>query len=356
MKKFLRVILTTSNLILLVFYLLTFVRQDKFPFLNISSVILPYLAIIAFFLSLFYIFDSTKWKWLALASCLFSLMIIFNYYKIQTTKSTPSRAALKLLSYNVSFFSVPTVFKDPYYKPELNQHVFQIRDKIDSLKPDIITLQEFFNDKQSDFYNTIKRYQENGYHYYLKSSPRHHNGTDRGIVTFSKFPIVNAGIICNSTNTYNGAIFTDIKTSETDTIKVINVHLTSMAFYAGKRDLLQLSKFFYHSYSEASKERGNQLEAIEDAIEESPYPVILAGDFNETSSSFIYRAINETLMNSFETNGSGFGFTFHSKIQAIAFRIDHLFYSDDFDCNSFNTLSKWDLSEHKPIEAIFSIK
>lgn len=356
MKKFLRITLSISVLCLSINYLLTFIKPESLPFINISSVVIPYLAIFAVLVSLLHIFDNIYWRLFALITGLSTLLIISDYYEIFADNSEATETDINLLSYNVSFFSVPTVFKAPYYKAELNQRVFKIRDKITELNPDIITLQEFFNDEKSEFYNNIKRYQENGYQYYLKSSPRHHNGTDRGIVTFSKYPIVNAGIVCNSTNTYNGAIFTDIKVSDEDTIKVINVHLTSMAFYGGKRTPFQLLKFFYHSYSEASKERANQIESIDQAIAASNYPVIVVGDFNETPNSFIYRKMKSKLNNSFETNGSGFGYTFYTKLKPLAFRIDHLFYGDDFECQSFNTLSGWNLSEHKPIQTSLNLK
>ena len=346
-----KVLFILFTIAMVIIYILSYVNPHSLPFINFSSVLLPYLSIFTLSISFISLLALKKNRSVAILSILLALFILKSHINFGFGSGAETTDDIQLLSYNVSFFSVPTVFKEVYYQRENNQTVFSILERVDSLNPDIISFQEFFNDKKSPFYNVVQQLESKGYHSYLKSSPRHHNGTDRGIITFSKFPIVDKGVICESKNTYNGAIYTDLKINTKDTIRLINAHLTSMAFYSKSSNPLQLMKQFYYAYSTATRERISQLQEIQEMIDSSPHPIVLTGDLNETPDSYLYKQLESSLENAYETTGKGISPTYSSKIPGLAFRIDHIFYDEAILNTSFETYKDWKLSEHNAIKA-----
>lgn len=90
-------------------------------------------------------------------------------------------------------------------------------------------------------------------------------------------------------------------------------------------------------------------------------PVIVAGDFNATVLNYPYKKINQHLENAFENAGSGFGFTFPSAARRMGtfapfMRIDHIFYSSQFDVHQSYVVEQSGDSDHFPVVAMLSLK
>lgn len=184
--------------------------------------------------------------------------------------------SFRVLSYNTSFFRAGRVFSKEYFSPEYNLRALQIRDWIRGQESDIICLQEFFDDENSEIFNNIQFIEENGrYSHYFMNKPLHDNGTRRGIITFSRFPIVNQKVIFLSENRYNGAMYTDLAVYS-DTIRVINVHLAST-------NLLERKSIqgILRSLKKSIQSKDQQSDMIIREIQSSPYKVIVCGDFNQ---------------------------------------------------------------------------
>ncbi|MGJ3234261.1 endonuclease/exonuclease/phosphatase family protein [Marivirga sp.] len=346
-------------LLLLLFILLfisSFINPYNIPIGNLSSVFLPFVAIFILFYFLILIIINYSKKWLYIAGISIASFALNKSYFLNFESSKIEQENIKILSYNVSFFSVKKVFKKDYFDSSKNKEVQLIRQFAHKESPDVMCLQEFFNDENSTIYNSIERFEKLGYHYFLKSKPRHDNGLNRGLITFSKYPIINSDIIAESNREYNGAILTDLKISEKDTIRLINVHLTSMELNKGSKSWIEFIKPFYSAYTTATVERINQLEDIMSYIKNCPYKVILVGDFNETQYSYLYKSIKSLMNNSFEEKGNGLGITFPFKIPGVGVRIDHMFYTPAIEIIDFNTLTDLEHSEHKPIIGTFKIK
>ena len=60
------------------------------------------------------------------------------------------------------------------------------------------------------------------------------------------------------------------------------------------------------------------------SYQQSPYPVIVAGDFNDTPVSYAYRKIRKGLNDSFVNSGYGAGFTYKGNYPPN--RIDYILY------------------------------
>ena len=101
-------------------------------------------------------------------------------------------------------------------------------------------------------------------------------------------------------------------------------------------------------------DRRIQIEIVEGYVAQSPYPVIVTGDFNDTPYSIVYERLRRRLRNAFEDAGRGFGFTLNRAPRYI--RIDNQFYDPRLTVFSFQTLRDVPFSDHYPILGRYGIK
>ena len=124
-----------------------------------------------------------------------------------------------------------------------------------------------------------------------------------GVVTFSRYPIVNKGEIAFENDDNNYCIYTDILQAS-DTIRIFNAHLGSIRLqdsdYAVFGDQ-ETGRVYQREVKEqkiiarqkvAFEKRAIQIEKVMEEVKKSPYPVILCGDFNDTPVSYCYRRIS----------------------------------------------------------------
>ena len=85
-----------------------------------------------------------------------------------------------------------------------------------------------------------------------------------------------------------------------------------------------------------------EAQAIKEHIQNSPYPIILCGDFNDTPLSYAYYTISKNLKDAFKESGKGIGQSF---VKIPALRIDYILHNERF--NSYNYIKyKKKLSDH----------
>jgi endonuclease/exonuclease/phosphatase family metal-dependent hydrolase len=97
--------------------------------------------------------------------------------------------------------------------------------------------------------------------------------------------------------------------------------------------------------------RAPQAETVAAHISESPYPVILAGDFNDTPASYVYRLLSRNLVDAYRS-GRGLGSTYTRSIPG--FRIDYILHSPHFE--SFNYLrGDQKYSDHYPVRTMLHL-
>ncbi len=296
-----------------------------------------------------------KKSWYAFVSVVILLMGLFYLSRVYVisfgaSKDQQNEAALDVLSYNTSFFRAGRVFSKEYYSPEYHLQALNTRNWILGQSPDIICLQEFFDDVNSNIFDNVKFFEQQGkYEAYFMAKPLHNNGTRRGIITFSRFPIINHKEIFLAENRYNGAICTDLLIG-TDTIRIINVHLASLNLFSQKNlsDLL----------TDIKKNillKAKQCNIVLEEIRSSPYRVIVCGDFNEMPLSYTYTKLNEIMNNAFEEAGGGLGGTLSGKKFFPYLRIDHQFVNPDIKVKEFKTYHNISFSDHYPIRGSYQV-
>jgi len=222
---------------------------------------------------------------------------------------------------------------------------------------DIKCLQEFYNDNKSEVFNTTSRIaQANNNAVVVKPAFVNRIGAQFGLAIFSRFPIIHSGEVLNEESKHQHAIFADVNTGE-DTIRVYNTHLQSMSIDENKIGEFEQAKENYLNIAKKLRfgfvERAKQVDNLVNHILQSPYPVIVCGDFNDLPYSYTYLTLKQHLSNAFEEAGHGFGFSYNGKLFFL--RIDNQFYSKQLRATSFNIYRDISYSDHFPIRAEYSL-
>jgi endonuclease/exonuclease/phosphatase (EEP) superfamily protein YafD len=206
----------------------------------------------------------------------------------------------------------------------------------------------------------VRHFRESGYRHSVLLNPEVANQASGmvGVAIFSIYPIVHGDR--ESFDRWNGLVWADIKVGH-DTVRVINVHLQSMGIRVGKvlrQDQLAGVKHETRGVLSALRsgfiERREQVARVERHIRESPHPVIVTGDHNDTPYSVVYERMRRILPNSFEEAGRGFGFTYNRLPGFI--RIDHQFHDPSLSTLNFETINYIKYSDHYPIVGTYRVK
>lgn len=161
------------------------------------------------------------------------------------------------------------------------------------------------------------------------------------------------------TSANGSAFFADIKING-KTIRFINVYLNPFSFDKSKvkpsedygKNKRKL-RYILSTLIPTFKAHQGEVNAIKQTIEDSPYPVIVAGDFNAVPNSFEYYRISENLKDVFMEVGSGNSTSFHD--YKIPIRIDYVFCSEEITPVSYNVDRRAKMSDHYPVIAEFKI-
>ncbi|WP_044172073.1 endonuclease/exonuclease/phosphatase family protein [Flectobacillus major] len=272
---------------------------------------------------------------------------IMRTFHWSSNNETLSNEDLQILSYNVYSFETP----DASTKDKAIQYVADF-------DADIKCFQEFSKVYLQSGKPAVKCVEENlRYHAINADESRHYSG----LAIFSKYPIIRKkGKVFAGSNS-NGYIYADIVRHD-DTIRVINLQLQSMGIRLGKvvkviKDYdkaKQESKGVLASLKKGFIDHSQEIKYIEKLIDESPYPTIVCGDFNEVPYGLAYGHVRDRLKNAFEEAGNGFGFTLNRSPRWV--RIDNQFYSEGIQIKNFKTHNTIKYSDHYPISAVYQVK
>jgi endonuclease/exonuclease/phosphatase family metal-dependent hydrolase len=263
---------------------------------------------------------------------------------------------LSLLSFNVQSFNINND-KEHFHPSQASR---QLINWVISHHATVKCFQEFYQYKPQPTLQVIDRLRKAGYVYSASLHPELTEKVfgDIGVITFSKFPILSQGR--EDFGFTNGLVWADIKIGA-DTVRVINVHLQSMGIRVGRvvtqkklEGVKQETRSVLGQLRFGFIERKNQVQVVERYVAESPYPVVVTGDFNETPYGVVYERMRQKLRNGFEDGGQGFGFTYNKPPHFI--RIDHQFYDPRLTVFDFRTLTQQAHSDHYPIYGVYGLK
>jgi len=261
-----------------------------------------------------------------------------------------SGSTLKVMSYNVRMLN-------QFNWLDISDVPKQIEHLILEENPDILQLQEY---RQLSPALKVKLN-------YKYTSFKERTG-GRGQITYSRYPITaketHEFAIPDSIGPKGKVLICDIEW-QGRMIRLLNVHLASIGLkdedYA---DLGGLSDKNQDQITEGLSKVGGDLKAafvrrayqVEDLkilLSRSPYPIILAGDFNDPPSSYSYQSVTDSLNDSFITAGNGLIRTYNRG--PIPLRIDYILYSQELRCFDYKVRTET-LSDHYPVIAEFGYR
>lgn len=348
MKHIIIQLIKGLNLIISTFLILSlispFVNPDPYWIISFFGLFFPIILAIYIVFTI-YLIKRNK-KIITIISCLLiiiSFMYIDRYININ--KKYDKQDTVRIMSYNVRMFNKYEWIDDNNIKEK-------IKSLIESQEIDIVCIQEYYNPeldlRMSLTYSHIGiQKQRNKWH----------------MAIYSRFPQIKketVNILGESMN--NTCIYSDIKIKE-DTIRVYNIHLASNFFSKENLDFIQSPKLeqqeIKNGIIDISRrlkssfiKRGKEVIEIKKHINQSPYPVVICGDFNDTPMSYAYHNIRENRKDAFVESGNGLGSSYF-KIPFL--RIDYIIHDDQMESYNFIT-HKNKLSDHKAISCDIKIK
>jgi endonuclease/exonuclease/phosphatase family metal-dependent hydrolase len=326
-----------------------YIPPDKWWLPALFGLAYPFFLLINLGFIIYWTIHKSRYLWISLLPVLLFMGLFSRHFQLFGRKT--GETGIKFLSYNVKHFT-----GDLNKKAKNNADI--IVEFLKENEADIICLQEVRLRTNSVFNieKTIKQLKTIKHYQYARSS------TTYGSVTLTRYPIVNMGEV-RFKKSRNITIFTDVIINK-DTVRIFNVHLQSYHIDPNDysilesplpnetRDLREV-QVLTQKLVTAFQQRAEQARVIDRYISESPHPVIVCGDFNDTPASFSYRRIKGGLRDAYVGSGKGIGKTYIGKLPS--FRIDYILHSRKFKSYNFKTID-FKLSDHLPITCNLVLK
>ncbi len=331
-----------------------------------KSWVTPLLPFYLLFLLLFLVgcllLRQRKLSVLAGASAVLILVMISPVYwsVLKSSSQVTGGNMLSVMNYNVSFFHTRGNYTEAYDDPQQNPTSVAMIDWLENQSPDVIGLQEFYDDTVSVIYNVRHRMKAAGYKYHhFINNPRVLKPRKRGLIIFSKWPIINHEKIHLSSNRFNGVHYVDILWKN-DTVRIINLHLeSSQLAYLPRRvkssGWMNKLKWKYSSLRNTTIARNEQSRLVMDYASGSPYPTVIAGDFNSQSYSGLVKQFISEFDHAHLSRGTGMLYTYYGD-NLWPVGIDHQFYNDGLIAQNLMILKDIEYSPHRPVVGFYSLK
>lgn len=293
------------------------------------GLILPLLLLTCFFISIYWIVRFRFWGLLPLFAILINWGYLSSVIQIPfRTRKAPTSHTIKIATYNVGRFGKGT--------PGLMAR--RIAFYMANEQVDILCFQEF---SESSTLTTDSIGRIFSIWPYV-TIPKAENGINiLPLAIYSKYPIIDSKLI-TFPNTPNCSMWVDIQIGE-KTVRIFNNHLQTTGVNQNRGNLDAGASF----YSINDIVRAKQAELVSKLIEESPYPVLVAGDLNSPPSSYTYHTIKGNLKDGFRSAGHGFGYTYRYFKRLL--RIDYIFHSPTIKAIDYHSPDLDYGSDHNPV-------
>jgi len=362
-RSFFKTIFVIINIGVIVLYLLVclvpFINTGKFWFVAFPGLAFPLIFFALLCFIILWALLRSKWFWISLVVMLLGtqqILAVFSFHLPSHFETVKRANTLRIFHWNVEGW-------DDYYengRKNSGSYYQQMLQLIQEQNADILCFEEYADDKNLENPNsTASTLKKIGYPYYLfaKTESDSHSNSN-GVAIFSKSPILHSDTIDYGKHTKaEHLIYIDIKRGE-KTFRIFTTHLQSVRFehaqYASLSKLKHAKDPGYHdSRTIVSKlktgyeYRYSQAQTVKSQIDESPYPAIITGDFNDVPNSNTYFTIRGNLRDAFLEKGSFIGRTF--RYISPTLRIDYILADKGFEVNQFRVIHV-PYSDHYPIE------
>lgn len=359
-----RKILILLNLGVVIAYLIScllpFINTGENWLLALPGLVFPFIFFSLVFFIILWAFLKSKWWWISLIVLLLGFQQIitvfsFNFPKEFSYDKKPN--TLRVLQWNVTSWDEGNkkAFGGTSFRPLM-------LDLVKKQDADVLCFEEFFESKDTGYFKpNISSIVKMGfpYYYFVPLKKGYEHDIQSGIAIFSKYPMIDSANFSFKRN-YTGEhlVYTDIKVND-KIFRIFATHLQPLYFDEPDYEISnwfkpeQETNMSDHRTIFSKLKRGyefryKQSELISEKINESPYPVIICGDFNDLPNSSIYFKIKGNLQDAFLKKGSGFGRTTHFISPTL--RIDYIFVDKCFKVTQFQVLHVPYSDNHYPVE------
>ncbi|MFH1119741.1 MAG: endonuclease/exonuclease/phosphatase family protein [Bacteroidota bacterium] len=298
------------------------------------------------------------WFFVLIISVLAASPLMLRHFTFPFFHQKNKTSEYLIMTFNVHGFAGIRSGKSSYERQAL------VHEIINDLDPAVVCMQEYplKSRKHARYLDHLNKELELEYKH-ISDFNAESKGTSYTFITATRYPVKQRGTVFTMDPEICG-IFTDIEFPE-GMVRVYNIHLQSVKLI-GEKKLLRphrnpgaIKYFFTYLKGTISKlrkafpARSYQARMIEQSIRTCPYPVIIAGDFNDTPASFSYNVLRKGMEDAAFNQGSGFNRTYSESLYPI--RIDHIFIDKSLKMGSYDKMKIY-LSDHFPVVAGFGFK
>ncbi len=334
------------------------VTPEHAPALAFAGLFYPIIYLVDLFCTLWWVVRWSRWFWLSVVMLLVGGGPMGLFYRSDVNTKPVAvdkeRGDVVVATYNVMNFSDASAEEEEESFDRVAEWVNNKGVQIFCVQEAHFTTREAFDSFRKSLKRLSYAYFVNGY-----TGEDDNEATGSGYALFSAWPIVGRGVAsADSVAVYS--VWADVKIGR-DVVRVFNNHLESTGISLEERsttlhpaialDTLAGEKLLTIANKVAGNyaQRAVQAKEVAEAVEQSPHPVVVCGDFNDTPVSYVYRTIcrGGNLVDAFVEKGRGVEHTFKGLYNL--FRIDYILADgEDFEVKSYNSYDE-PMSDHKPI-------
>ncbi len=330
-------------LLLLISYLAYYIPPDPVWPLGLFGLAYPIFLTINTGFLIFWIILKKKYLFVSLISILLGWNHVGNHFRLFPAKEKESARQISVMTYNVRLSRITETGRKPAeFSSWLRQH-----------QSDITCFQESYypaKGQAKSLSGIAPRQRLSAYH------------RKAGLAILSTLPSFNKGEIDTRGRVFS--VYADFISGD-DTLRVYNTQLASnylddekLIFDAGtemqQQELQRQASNLVRKLINGYQRRVREVKALKRHINQSPYPVILCGDLNNTPLSYTYHHLRGSrFSDSFHNQQSiGMGNTYNGKMPPI--RIDYVLHDKEYKTLRYERI-KVDFSDHYPVKVSLSL-
>ena len=336
-----------------------FLHPDKWWLIALLAFLFPLFLLLLLVFLIFWIFACARYAMISLVCLLVGWQNIHAFFGFSVAKNDfnlKDSGSIRIMTWNVRRWDEFST-----KKTGASGHRLPMLELVGKQNADLLCLQEFY--EPADTTKSNIRYIRNQlnfpYFFFSRDFHNHSNRYETGVIIFSKYPIIASSQAYFNTDPLlktESLIAADINVNG-QVFRIFTTHLQSVLFKPkdfrnveilrnAEDSMLQASRSLAKKLKNALGLRGHQADMVRKQLDQSPYPLVICGDFNDVPNSYTYFHIRGNLQDAFIKKCFGIGRSYIHISPTL--RIDYILPSREFTVIQTKKLSS-PFSDHHAI-------